>query len=180
MFRWYHNAAKCYVYLSDVSIFDPVRDEPSSKPSWKSCFQQSRWFRRGWTLQELLAPMLVEFFSKEGERLGDRISLVKEIHETTRISIQALHGGSLSKFTVDERMSWAERRETKREEDAAYSLLGIFNIHIPLLYGEGRQKAFNRLRKEILMDSSSDYSCRQSIHSTGLTVVVDPDEPSLE
>jgi hypothetical protein len=150
MFRWYHNAAKCYVYLSDVSIGGSVGNNLSSQRTWKPAFQHSRWFTRGWTLQELVAPTSVEFFSKEGERLGDKDSMVQEIHEITGISVQALQGSPLSRFSVDERMLWAARRETKREEDAAYSLLGIFNIHMPLIYGEGGQKALNRLRKEIV------------------------------
>jgi hypothetical protein len=149
MFRWYRDAAKCYVYLSDVSISGSVGNGLSSQRIWKLAFQRSRWFTRGWTLQELLAPTSVEFFSVEGERLADRDSMVQEIHEITGISAQALRGKSLSRFSIDERMSWAAARETKREEDAAYSLLGIFNIHMPLLYGEGHKKALIRLRKEI-------------------------------
>jgi hypothetical protein len=143
MFRWYRHASKCYVYLSDVSIASPA-------------LRDSRWFTRGWTLQELVAPVSVEFFSSEGERLGDKTSLVQEIAEITGISIQALQGRRpLCQFSVDERMSWAYGRQTKREEDAAYSLLGIFDIHMPLLYGEGRTKALNRLQKEI-EESSRD------------------------
>ncbi|KAF2191621.1 HET-domain-containing protein, partial [Zopfia rhizophila CBS 207.26] len=149
MFRWYHNAAKCYVYLSDVSIGGSVGNDLSSQWTWKSAFQHSRWFTRGWTLQELVAPTCVEFFAKEGERLGDRNSLVQEIHKITGIPTRALQGSPLSQFSVNERMSWAERRETKREEDTAYSLLGIFDIHMPLIYGEGRKKAMIRLQKEI-------------------------------
>jgi hypothetical protein len=149
MFRWYHNAAKCYVYLSDVSIGDSVGKDPSSQCAWKPAFQQSRWFTRGWTLQELVAPTSVEFFSAEGERLGDKESMMQEIHKITRISVEALQGSPLSQFSIDERMSWTIRRETKREEDAVYSLLGIFDIHMPLLYGEGREKAFIRLQREI-------------------------------
>jgi hypothetical protein len=87
MFRWYHEAAKCYVYLSDVSTSGFARNNPS--------FQKSRWFTQGWTLQELIAPTSVEFFSLEGERLGDRNSLVREIASTTGISIQALQGRPL-------------------------------------------------------------------------------------
>ena len=157
MFRWYHNAAKCYVYLSDVSIDGSVESNPSSQQRWKPAFKKSRWFTRGWTLQELIAPTSVEFFSREGERLSDKISLAQEIHEITGISVQALQGNPLSRFSVMERMSWAARRETKREEDAAYSLLGIFDIHMPLIYGEGREKALIRLRKEI-EESSKDGS----------------------
>ncbi|OCK77386.1 hypothetical protein K432DRAFT_304350 [Lepidopterella palustris CBS 459.81] len=138
MFCWYQNAAKCYVYLSDVA-----------QPRWKPAFRKSRWFTRGWTLQELIAPLSVSFFSVEGERLGDKESLEQTIHEITGIAVQALQGCSLSNFSVDERMLWAAERKTKRGEDAAYSLLGIFDIHMPLIYGEGREAAFNRLRRKI-------------------------------
>jgi hypothetical protein len=117
--------------------------------AWKPAFKKSRWFTRGWTLQELVASTCVEFFSKEGERLGDKNSLGKEVHEITGIPVRALQGSPLSQFSIDERISWAKRRETKREEDAAYSLIGIFDIHMPPLYGEGREKAFIRLQKEI-------------------------------
>jgi hypothetical protein len=149
MFQWYHNADKCYVYLSDVLVDGSVGSHPSSQRTWKLALQNSRWFTRGWTLQELLAPISVEFFSAKGERLGNRSSLLQEIHGATGISIQALEGSPLSQFSVDERMLWAERRETKREEDAAYSLLGVFDVYMPLIYGEGREKALIRLQKEI-------------------------------
>jgi hypothetical protein len=145
MFRWYHDTAKCYVYLPDVSIGGSVENDPSSQGAWKSAFQLSRWFTRGWTLQELLAPTSLDFFSVEGERLGGRDSMVQEIHEITGISVRALQGSPLSEFSIEERMSWAGERETKREEDAAYSLFGIFDVHMPLIYGEGRRKAMNRL-----------------------------------
>jgi Heterokaryon incompatibility protein (HET) len=149
MFRWYQNAAKCYVYLSDVSIGGSVGNDLSSQQTWKPAFQGSRWFNRGWTLQELVAPTSVEFYSVEGERLGYKDLLVQEIHEITGIAVRALQGSALSGFSVDERMLWAAGRETTREEDAAYSLLGIFDIHMPLLYGEGQEKALIRLQKEI-------------------------------
>ena len=152
MFRWYTNATKCYVYLADV---------PSPQWTSKPALRHSKWFTRGWTLQELLAPSCVEFFSAEGERLGDKSSLMQEIHDITGISIQALQGCPLTEFSVDERLLWAKERETKREEDAAYSLLGIFDIYMPLIYGEGRQRALRRLRREIreyLKDDSPTLS----------------------
>ncbi|KAF2835297.1 HET-domain-containing protein [Patellaria atrata CBS 101060] len=148
MFRWYQNAAKCYVYLSDVST-GSSDSNVLSQGEWKLAFQNSRWFRRGWTLQELIAPRSVEFFSVEGNRLGSKSSLIQEIHEITGVPVLALQGSRLSGFSVGERISWAARRQTKREEDAVYSLLGIFDVHMPLIYGEGRQKALNRLRREI-------------------------------
>jgi hypothetical protein len=88
MFHWYQMAARCYVYLSDVS----VHDFDQGDGLWKSAFVQSRWFSRGWTLQELIAPASVEFFSQEGERPGDKKSLEKEITEITEINVLALRG----------------------------------------------------------------------------------------
>jgi hypothetical protein len=144
MFRWYQEAAKCYVYLTDVSIHDFDKADNFSQ----SAFRKSRWFTRGWTLQELIAPKSVEFFSLEGKRLGDKRSMEKQIYEITKIDVQALRGDPLSDFSVADRMLWAAKRETTREEDKAYCLLGIFDIHMPLIYGE-EKKAFTRLNKEI-------------------------------
>ncbi|KAI3572531.1 hypothetical protein IWW34DRAFT_763272 [Fusarium oxysporum f. sp. albedinis] len=171
MFHWYHNAAKCYAYLSDVSISGSVRNTLSSQQTWKTAFRHSRWFTRGWALQELVAPTCVEFFSLEGERLGDKESMVQEIQEITGISIQALQGSPLSRFGVHERMSWARSRDTKREEDAAYSLLGIFGVHMPLIYGEGRRNAFIRLKREI-QESSRNYGSElfEFVLQTGTTL----------
>jgi len=143
MFRWYRNSAKCYVYLPDVSAGSSEAGQ-SSKERWEPAFRQSRWFTRGWTLQELIAPSSVEFFSEEGDRLGDRDLMDRQISEITGVHIDAFRGRSLSSFSIDERMAWAEKRNTTREEDAAYSLLGIFEIFMPLIYGEGRPNALNR------------------------------------
>jgi hypothetical protein len=145
MFRWYQNAARCYVYLSDVS--KPAGAD--SEKGWKNALETSRWFTRGWTLQELLAPRLVDFFSYEGERLGSKLLLESEIHEITGIATNALRGDALSSFSIKERRSWAERRTTTIEEDAAYCLLGIFDVSMALLYGERRDQAFRRLEEEI-------------------------------
>ena len=156
MFRWYRNAARCYVYLSDVSTNEHNPNNLSQ--SWEAAFRKSRWFTRGWTLQELIAPPSVEFFSSEGKRLGDKKSLERQVHEVTGLAVQALQGTALFEFSIAERMSWAEKRDTKREEDKAYSLLGIFDIHMPLIYGEGMKNAFRRLRDEIDKCSSIDRS----------------------
>ena len=156
MFRWYRNAAKCYVYLSDVSTNDHHQNNLSFQ-SWEPAFRKSRWFTRGWTLQELIAPPSVEFFSLEGNRLGDKKSLERQVHEVTGLAVRALQG-VLFEFSVAERMLWAEKRATKREEDKAYSLLGIFDIHMPLIYGEGIKNAFRRLREEIDKCSNIDRS----------------------
>ena len=148
MFRWYRNAAKCYVYLSDVLTSDRNQGGPILQ-SWQSAFRESRWFTRGWTLQELIAPLSVEFFDSNGERLGDKKSLERQLHEITGIAIPALQGTTLSAFSIKERMSWAENRQTKREEDKVYSLLGIFDIYMPLIYGEEAKNAFSRLHEEL-------------------------------
>lgn len=142
MYRWYQNAAKCYVYLSDV-------EQDTLDGDGESAFKQSRWFTRGWTLQELLAPKSVEFFSSVGRRLGDKNSLRHIIHGITGVPVEALHGSRLSEYTVAERLSWAERRQTTRVEDSAYCLLGIFGCYLPLIYGEGRERALERLKREI-------------------------------
>jgi len=142
MFRWYRDATKCYVYLSDVST-------SSVRLDWTSAFRKSRWFTRGWTLQELIAPATVEFFSQEGMLLGNKRSLENCINDVTGIPLDALRGSPLSNFSIPKRMAWINKRNTTREEDKAYSLLGIFDVQIPLLYGEGREKAFKRLLEEI-------------------------------
>jgi hypothetical protein len=149
MFRWYCDAVTCYVYLSDVSISSSTKNDEFFQWTWEPAFRESRWFTRGWTLQELIAPASVELFSVEGERLGDKKSLERQIQEITGITSHALQGGPLSHFSVEERISWATKRETKREEDRAYSLMGIFDVHMPLIYGEGQEKALVRLGKEI-------------------------------
>ncbi|KAK4208673.1 hypothetical protein QBC37DRAFT_391849 [Rhypophila decipiens] len=146
MFRWYRNAAKCYAYLEDVSTSTHNFDDRSI---WEPTFRASRWFTRGWTLQELIAPTSVEFFSREQVRLGDRKTLEQAIHDVTGIPVGALRGAPLSDFSVDERMAWIKKRTTTRDEDMAYSLFGIFDVQLPLIYSEGKQKAFRRLREEI-------------------------------
>jgi hypothetical protein len=149
MFRWYHNAVKCYVYLADVSRPALDANGESTQIFWESAFRKSKWFTRGWTLQELLAPASVDFYSKDWEHLGDKRSLERHIREATGIPAEALQSGLLSSFSIDERLLWAKNRNTSREEDKAYSLLGIFNVQMPSLYGEGRENAFRRLWKEI-------------------------------
>lgn len=151
MFRWYGKAKRCYVYLTDFSVGDEL--------AWQhdvvrlDAFRKCRWFTRGWCLQELLAPSDVKFYSVERVLLGDKVSLEQYIHEITGIPTTALRGTPLTQFSVTERMSWAKGRETKRKEDRAYCLLGIFGVFMPLLYGEG-DHAFKRLEKKIAAKSS--------------------------
>jgi hypothetical protein len=149
MFRWYRDAAKCYVYLPDVLKAPFHAEDKSKQPSWELAFRTSRWFTRGWTLQELIAPTSVEFFTQDRKPLGDKKSLERHICEITRIPSGALRGSPLADFSIAERMSWAQTRQTTREEDMAYSLLGIFDIFMPLIYGEGRGNATGRLREAI-------------------------------
>jgi hypothetical protein len=119
------------------------------KFTWEPAFRASRWFTRGWTLQELLAPSTVEFFSQEWVKLGDKTTLKMLTYKITSISPAALDGAPLSQFSVNERLRWKEGRETKREEDGAYSLQGIFSVDIAPVYGEGAAGAFKRLMDEI-------------------------------
>ena len=104
MFRWYRNAAKCYVYLSDVPRDAPNTEDAFCQPPWESAFCKSRWFTRGWTLQEFITPKSMEFFSRFWEQLGSKASLVTMIQEITGIPDKALQGVPLSDFTVAERM----------------------------------------------------------------------------
>jgi len=149
MFRWYRNAKKCYVYLTDVSAPSCEGVVQPSQSTWEATFRNSRWFTRGWTLQELIAPAIVEFFSKERTRLGDKKSLEKPIHEITHIPIQALRGNPFSDFSVAEREKWAAQRQTSEEEDLVYCLLGLCEVSMPPIYGEGREKALFRLTDEV-------------------------------
>ena len=143
MYNWYSRAEVCYAFLSDVPHDDDVAAEGSA-------FRKSRWFSRGWTLQELIAPQRVLFLSSQWTTLGTKAELAGVIQEITRVDRDVLmHIESLNDKSVAQRMSWAAGRETTRVEDKAYSLLGIFGIAMPTLYGEGVQ-AFRRLQEEIL------------------------------
>ncbi|OCK84085.1 HET-domain-containing protein, partial [Lepidopterella palustris CBS 459.81] len=143
MYQWYKRACVCYAYLADLAAFT------SDNTANKSGLWESRWFRRGWTLQELIAPEFVEFYAKDWSEIGTKSSLEPWIAEITGINVYVLRGVSPSVFSIFERMTWAKYRETTREEDMAYCLLGIFQINMPLLYGEGK-KAFKRLQYELL------------------------------
>ncbi|KAF2015679.1 hypothetical protein BU24DRAFT_441264 [Aaosphaeria arxii CBS 175.79] len=149
MFKWYQRASRCYVYLSDVSVPELVTDASTMRVTWASAFRCSRWFTRGWTLQELLAPPIVEFFSREGKLLGSKISLKHEIYDITGIPLRALGGQSLANFSVEERMRWVALRTTTVKEDIVYCLLGLFGVFLPLIYGEGIPNARRRLKEEI-------------------------------
>lgn len=168
MFRWYRDATECYVFLSDVSTVKRKADSESQLTTWESAFRSSRWFTRGWTLQELLAPKTVKFFSRDRNYLGDRQDLRQMIHEITGLPVSALLGRPLGQFDLEERLSWSRNRTTTRNEDKVYSLLGIFGIFMPLIYGEGHSSALRRLRKEIM---DHKYSTLGSVpHSIGTLI----------
>jgi hypothetical protein len=115
-----------------------------------------RWFTRGWTLQELIAPSIVIFLDKEWHEIGTKSSLQRMISEVTSIPANILLEGRPEYASIAQRMSWASRRETTRDEDLAYCLMGIFGINMPMIYGEGK-RAFIRLQEEIIK-VSDDYS----------------------
>ncbi|KAI1083454.1 heterokaryon incompatibility protein-domain-containing protein [Whalleya microplaca] len=158
MFHWYARAEVCLVYLSDVSEPRLGDDIPLF----------SRWFTRGWTLPELVAPRKLVFFSGGWTLTGDinreqngwkndseSQRLIHTISLTTGIDRKYLDGtASLHSASVAQRMSWAAKRETREKEDIAYCLLGLFGVKMPLKYGEGDINAFRRLQEEILKTSS--------------------------
>lgn len=157
MFRWYRDAQKCYAFLADVCCDGAVADEPA-RSTWKINFRKSRWFTRGWTLQELLAPTVVEFFSVEGQPLGGKTSLGQSIHEITHIPIRALQTPHLDEFNIETRMSWAKDRLTTKGEDKAYCLFGILGVSMPSNYGEGEEGAFKRLKGVLAADQDNQVA----------------------
>ena len=150
MYLWYKKSRICYAYLADVP--SDVNAE-----GWESALAASRWFRRGWTLQELIAPPDLRFFSYDWVNIGTKLTLRNIVVEITGIDVEILIGKRGPESTsVAKRMSWASQRSTTRVEDVAYSLMGLFDVNMPLLYGEG-EKAFMRLQEEI-MKQSDDQS----------------------
>ncbi|CAH0021202.1 unnamed protein product [Clonostachys rhizophaga] len=162
MYKWYKASTVCFAYLSDVRMKDEAESGSVSasgaanKPFTFSEASRSRWFTRGWTLQELIAPKYVEFYTHSWEEIGTKSSMVGMLAKRTGIPEDVLRGGSPLVHNVAERMSWASKRQTTREEDMAYCLLGLFGINMPLLYGEG-VKAFYRLQEQILRQQE-DYT----------------------
>ncbi|KAK4448447.1 HET-domain-containing protein [Podospora aff. communis PSN243] len=143
MFFWYRQAAKCYVFLFDF--------EHGATPEEQ--FPRCRWFTRGWTLQELLAPRIVLFYDCVWGNIGDKIQFCHIISQITKIPKEAiLDNVPLADYSIAQKMSWAASRVTSRIEDTAYCLLGIFDIFMPLLYGE-RHRAVFRLQEEILKNT---------------------------
>lgn len=150
MFRWYQSSEVCIVYLSDVFLGLLPRFSNTG-------FKNSQWFTRGWTLQELLAPTAINFYSADWRFISTKKGCLEALSDITTIPTLALEDRStLGRYSIAQKMSWAAKRETTKVEDIAYCLLGIFDVSMPLIYGEG-QKAFVRLQREI-MQNSDDQS----------------------
>ncbi|KAK7190833.1 uncharacterized protein CC84DRAFT_1186289 [Paraphaeosphaeria sporulosa] len=133
MYSWYSKAQVCYAFLNDYLASD------------------CRWFSRGWTLQEMLAPQDVHFYDKTWSYFGTRKELASTLSSITGVPTEVLDGRKeVEEFCVAQKMAWAAKRQTTREEDTAYCLFGLFQINAPLLYGEGGMCAFERLQEEII------------------------------
>ena len=151
MFRYYALSEICYVYLADVPTEDPmiIHDRGTDRPQ----FVSSQWHKRGWTLQELLAPRNVCFMSRDWTTLGNKFQLADTLEWVTDIPASVLRlEEDFTTMSVATRMSWAASRRTTRVEDEAYCLLGIFGVNMPMIYGEG-ENAFYRLQEEIVKSS---------------------------
>ncbi|OSC99911.1 HET-domain-containing protein [Trametes coccinea BRFM310] len=150
MFRWYAESSVCLAYLADVP--DDCHVEAP-----QSTFRKSKWFTRGWTLQELIAPRQLLFMSEGWKCLGTKASLADLVEEITGIDAEVLtFRRVLDHVSVARRMSWASGRVTSKVEDEAYSLMGLFDVSMSTIYGEGKN-AFRRLQEEI-MKRSPDHT----------------------
>jgi hypothetical protein len=165
MFRWYQRAEECYVYLQDVE------SSPEDPSAVNASFRKSKWFTRGWTIQELLAPNDVIFYDRRWIRIGTKAELHCEIYDIC--GIHCMPTSHWMSASIAQKMSWASRRETSREEDIAYCLMGLFGVHMPPLYGEGHN-AFLRLQQEIMKMSDDEsifawaFDGKYQLSSTGI------------
>ena len=170
MYKWYERSAECYVYLADVKFSsgeislknrsgEAFWHVPEGWPTFKERLTKSSWFERGWTLQELIAPTKVVFYESRWSEIGPLEQVYRDVAKVTRIGENRLAPPNVwrsHRASVAARMSWASRRQTKVEEDLAYCLLGLFNVNMPPLYGEGVTKAFYRLQAEIMKISDDE------------------------
>lgn len=152
MYVWYCESAECLAYLVDIDI-EYLANEKRLKD-----FATSRWFTRGWTLQELVAPNRLTFYDTKWKRIGTKSKYERVIEANTGIDSGCIHLQKIDrrKIPIARRMSWFAGRQTRRIEDMAYCMMGIFDINMPLLYGEGK-KAYIRLQHEILRQEN-DHS----------------------
>ncbi|KAF1830627.1 HET-domain-containing protein [Decorospora gaudefroyi] len=148
MFVWYRRSKFCAVYLEDVKT-------TPGPFAFGSALRAARWTTRGWTLQELIAPRRLYFFDGYWNLIGWKESDAPSISSVTGIPYYVLETGDLSQASIAQKMSWAAKRQTTRVEDRAYSLMGLFGIHMPMLYGEG-DNAFRRLQEELIRTTPDD------------------------
>jgi hypothetical protein len=170
MYRYYRDASVCLIYLADVAK-QQAHPNVLSRAEILGTIRSSRWFTRGWTLQELVASSNRRFFASDWSLLEDGHDLLELISEVTNVKLDLLmHERPISSYCIAERMSWAAKRQTTRDEDSAYSLMGIFNVNMPILYGEGSRSAFQRLQKEIIQTSFDQtiFAWRGNYESSGL------------
>ncbi|KAI1208061.1 HET-domain-containing protein [Annulohypoxylon truncatum] len=176
MYKYYHDAAVCFIYLEDVhKCIDKGSNAPpgattATRDQLLSAVRTTKWISRGWTLQELLAPSRRCFFAADWSEIEEGGDLLDVLAETAEISRQLIEDRSLLRsFCIAERMRWASKRNVTRGEDVAYSLMGLFDVHMPVMYGEGAEVAFRRLQREI-MQSSFDmtiFAWRADYESSG-------------
>ncbi|KAK3988719.1 hypothetical protein QBC44DRAFT_397649 [Cladorrhinum sp. PSN332] len=167
-YSWYEAADVCYAYLEDVPALPTAASNGSGIKAWKNRFRGSRWFTRGWTLQELLAPTFLEFVDQEWTPIGTREEWAGEVMLATGIGLRDMTG--FRECSVGTKLSWAANRQTARVEDRAYSLLGLLGVKMPLVYGEG-EYAFTRLLLEVIRryDDESIFVWRDTCqHKEGL------------
>ncbi|KAF2705055.1 HET-domain-containing protein [Pleomassaria siparia CBS 279.74] len=152
MFRWYQTSVLCVVFLADV---ERKSTQTTLSDYFTAALRNSKWSKRGWTLQELLAPHHLSFYNQKWNFICDKQEVIGPLEAVTGIPSKVLRGEGFHDESVARRLSWASHRSTTRIEDLAYCLMGIFDIHMPMLYGEG-DKAFIRLQEEILKNSGDD------------------------
>ncbi|KAF7197441.1 Vegetative incompatibility protein HET-E-1 [Pseudocercospora fuligena] len=178
MYNWYQRAEVCYVFLEDYdSTLDNQRQSSDSADAKiNSRLSKCKWFTRGWTLQELVASRRVLFYDMNGIEFGTKTSLVGQLSSITRVDVPYLDGTmSPQEASVACRMSWASYRRTSRPEDIAYCLLGLFDVNMPLLYGEGDRKAFVRLQGAIIsqIDDESVFAWKSTDNETPRGLLAD-------
>ena len=176
MYRWYENSRVCYAYLHDIqgSSF-PTERNTTRYPDFNGW---PEWFSRGWTLQEMVAPSVVWFFNKDWRPIGDKDTHTETLEDITGVPRHILTDGlSFERPCVAQIMSWAANRVTTRVEDRAYSLMGLLDVNMPMLYGEGK-KAFHRLQLEIIHWSNDQsifaWGCNEGDVRTGSILADDP------
>jgi len=177
MYRWYKNSTVCYAYLHDVAGSSlPTASDHEKYPNSKGW---PEWFSRGWTLQEMIAPSNLQFFNQDWHPVGDKKKLSLILEKITRVARHILTDGLCSyRPCVAQIISWAADRTTTRVEDRAYSLMGLLDVNMPMLYGEGK-KAFHRLQLEIIRTSNDQSIFAWGCHGGGRPGSILADDPNF-